>query len=275
MDSRLQVGPPWARMGLYIRDERLLPGVNYLFNNVEDRDYDNEGIINIDVLGNGDLGKVINEIPKIKGTGHKLIGGKYCAHENDWAGYYDFSTGCGSVAISEKNFAGLDTYLRQIAIYSAFENGYLPLHSVAFEYRGKTYICPGESDSGKSTIAGFIGGEASVYSDEINVIGGEPARVWSLPFRGTSGNGISSGGGAATAILIHRKAIAASVAKVNVSGALREIEKSVIVPAFRDLTIKNKAFQLLTGILDTIGVYIVNFPRDGRAFLKTVSSIGG
>ncbi len=270
----LRIGPPWARIELRVRDEKLISGVDYLFGNVEGNKTDNDNIIAIEVLGaDSDVETIKGEITGFDTPGQALINGKYYAYESDWAGIYDTDAREGKVAINEGNFTGFDTFLRQIAIYHSYENGYLPLHSVAFEYHGKTYICPGESDSGKSTIAGLIKDEAEVYSDEINVIGGEPMQVWPLPFRGTSQNKIGTGGGILSAVLIHRKATKASTEEISRKAALRDIEKSVILPTFADSNTKNRAFTLLTDYLLTADIYILNFPKNSRGIINAITSI--
>jgi len=75
--------------------------------------------------------------------------------------------------------------------------------------------------------------------------------------------------------LIHRKAPAASVEEIGYKEALLDIQKSVIVPVFADSDIRNKAYDLLTGILSSIDVRIINFPKNGRIFLDAVETIGG
>jgi len=270
-----RIGPPWARTELCVEDEGLRRGIDYLFGNVGNGAVTGGAGINVRVLNFDNYAQIAGRIPEEYFAGHYLTDDKYYARFRDWAGVFDFGTGEGSVTAQRGNFTGVDTFLRQISIYYSYINGYLPFHSVAFEYLGEAYLCPGESDSGKSTIAAMIKDEATVYSDEINVIGGEAGEVWSLPFRGTSQGIINPGGASITAVLIHRKAPAASVEEIGYKEALLDIQKSVIVPVFADSDIRNKAYDLLTGILSSIDVRIINFPKNGRIFLDAVETIGG
>lgn len=270
MDYRWNIGPPWDRYALHFNDEGLFSIFEAFFGNRKDLrqpvSRTADIYLTIDYSGDTKNGEKTD-------YRHLLDVNRYITEGIGWAGYYDFNNNKGELTFTRDNYIAVDTYLRQILLYKSLIMGYLPLHSVAFAYNGKTFICPGESGSGKSTIANFISAKADVFSDEINVIGGKPYRVWALPFRGSSRNDISAGGGELISILLHKKAPDTYLSAVSRKEALREIEKSVILPLFDVQNIEVKTFELLTRIIAETDIKVINFIKEADSFLNVVGSI--
>ena len=108
---------------------------------------------------------------------------------SDFAGCLDLKARRGK-AIFEKAMGpfAVESFLRISYSFLAVEHGGLLLHSAGVLRDGHAYIFPGQSGTGKSTIASLATARETVLSDEMVVIRkrGEGYLVYSTPFYGTN-----------------------------------------------------------------------------------------
>jgi hypothetical protein len=108
---------------------------------------------------------------------------------SDFAGCLDLNARRGRT-VFERNaepFA-VESFLRIGYSFLAVDRGGLLLHSAGVLRNGRGYIFPGQSGTGKSTIASLATPTETVLSDEMVVVrkGGDGYLVYSTPFYGTN-----------------------------------------------------------------------------------------
>jgi hypothetical protein len=108
---------------------------------------------------------------------------------SDFAGCLDLQARQGRNVFEQNTepFA-VESFLRISYSFLAVDRGGLLLHSAGVLRNGRGYIFPGQSGTGKSTIASLATPTETVLSDEMVVVrkGGDGYLVYSTPFYGTN-----------------------------------------------------------------------------------------
>ena len=117
------------------------------------------------------------------------LDGLILLQRSDFAGCLDLTARRGK-NIFGKNMGpfAVESFLRIAYSFLAVDRGGLLLHSAGVLRDGRGYIFPGQSGTGKSTIASLATPTEAVLSDEMVVVrkGGDGYLVYSTPFFGTN-----------------------------------------------------------------------------------------
>jgi hypothetical protein len=137
------------------------------------------------------------------------LGRRVAFRRLDFAGWLDLPAGTARVvAVPPLQAMALESFLRIAYSFLALHHGGLLLHSAAIARGGKGYVFPGQSETGKSTIASFTEPPDLVLSDEMVVLRPGPGTVTvhSSPFFGTNETTTRNVGVPVRAILLPIKA---------------------------------------------------------------------
>ncbi len=113
-------------------------------------------------------------------------GDRVIIERRDFKGYFDLNSFEGEVEVSSE--ISFDSFLRIIYSLILPNDHGLVIHASSLVRDGKSYVFPGKSGVGKSTIAG-LSPDATLLTDEISIIReiGKSTIAYGTPFHGNLG----------------------------------------------------------------------------------------
>jgi hypothetical protein len=168
--------------------------------------------------------------------------------------------------VFEKNaepFA-VESFLRIGYSFLTVDRGGLLLHSAGVLRNGRGYIFPGQSGTGKSTIASLATPTETVLSDEMVVVkkGGDGYLVYSTPFYGTNSSTEHNIAAPLQAAFLPVKDQAVYLKQAKQAQALSKLLAGVLFFS-QEPALNRRLMDIGANIVAHVPFYELHFRRDG------------
>ncbi len=182
----------------------------------------------------------------------------------DFAGCMDMKARRGRSTFGENTevFA-VESFLRICYSFLAVEHEGLLLHSAGVLRDGSGYIFPGQSGTGKSTIASLATDRETILSDEMVVVRKRAGdyTVYSTPFYGTNESMEQNTGGPLKAAFLPVKDDEVYLEETRPARALSKLLASVLFFG-REPSLSQRLVDIATDLVAHVPFYEMHFRRD-------------
>ena len=197
--------------------------------------------------------------PKVSHLDHRIL-----FQRTDFAGCMDMKA-CQGRSIFTENMRSIaiESFLRICYSFLAVEHEGLLLHSAGVMRGQNGYIFPGQSGTGKSTIAGLASDREVILSDEMVVVRktGEDHVVYSSPFFGTNKSAERSLSASLKAAFLPIKDRDVYVDRAKPARALPKLMAGVLFFG-QDPALNRRLMDICNGVVERIPFYDLHFRRD-------------
>jgi hypothetical protein len=197
--------------------------------------------------------------PKVAHLGHKIL-----FQRSDFAGCLDIKARRGR-NIFGKNMVpfAVESFLRVCYSFLAVEHGGLLLHSAGVLRGDNGYIFPGQSGTGKSTIARLVTQRERVLSDEMVVVRKRDWQylVYSTPFYGTNESAERNIGADLKAAFLPVKDNEVYLKETRPARALSKLLVSVLFFG-QEAALNRRLMDISAGVVAQVPFYEMHFRRD-------------
>jgi hypothetical protein len=184
---------------------------------------------------------------------------------SDFAGCLDLNARRGRTVFAKnaEPFA-VESFLRICYSFLAVDGGGLLLHSAGVLRHGHGYIFPGQSGTGKSTIASLATPSETVLSDEMVVIRqeGDGYLVYNTPFYGTNPSAEHNSAAPLRAVFLPIKDQAVYLKEARPGLALSKLLAGVLFFS-EEPALNRRLMDIGAAIVAHVPFYEMHFRRDG------------
>ncbi|UCC88245.1 MAG: hypothetical protein JSV81_02775 [Anaerolineales bacterium] len=210
-------------------------------------------------FGESEADALAGSKPKVAHLGHKIL-----FQRSDFAGCMDIQAGQGR-NIFGKNMLpfAVESFLRICYSFLAVEHGGLLLHSAGVLRGDNGYIFPGQSGTGKSTIASLVTKHERVLSDEMVVVRIRDGQqlVYSTPFYGTNESAEQNIRADLKAAFLPIKDDEVYLKETRPAQALSKLLASVLFFG-QEVALNQHLMDISAGVVAQVPFYEIHFRRD-------------